>query len=101
MFTDAKIDAIKELQPDLVIGFSDIQAQIAHDLIREGMNVWCTNQRSLDEIQETLLQFAAIVNRRNEGLEHLTTWNRKLETWRERVKGLDGLGSISRNGLTP
>ena len=55
VFTDAKIDAIKELQPDLVIGFSDIQAQIAHDLIREGVNVWCTNQRSLDEIQETLL----------------------------------------------
>ena len=51
VFTDAKIDAIKELQPDLVIGFSDIQAQIAHDLIREGMNVWCTNQRSLGEIQ--------------------------------------------------
>ena len=87
VFTDAKIDAIKELQPDLVIGFSDIQAQIAHDLIREGVNVWCTNQRSLDEIQETLLQFAAIVNRRNEGLEHLTAWNRKLETWRESSQG--------------
>ena len=87
VFTDAKIDAIKELQPDLVIGFSDIQAQIAHDLIREGMNVWCTNQRSLGEIQETLLQFAAIVNRRSEGLAHLTTWNRKLETWRERSQG--------------
>ena len=37
----------------------------------------------LGEIQETLLQFAAIVNRRSEGLEHLTAWNRKLETWRE------------------
>ena len=55
----------------------------------------------LGEIQETLLQFAAIVNRRSEGLEHLTTWNRKLETWRERSQGLDGLGSISRNGLIP
>ena len=54
-----------------------------------------------DEIQETLLQFAAIVNRRNEGLEHLTAWNRKLETWRESSQAPDGQGSISRNGLTP
>src|SRR5215472_13914228 len=49
-FTSAKIDKILELRPDLVIGFSDLQAQIAHDLIRAGVNVLVFNQRSVEEI---------------------------------------------------
>ena len=36
-FTSAKISAILALEPDLVIGFSDIQADIAADLIRAGV----------------------------------------------------------------
>src|SRR5579862_5512209 len=49
-FTSAKIDKILELQPDLVIGFSNLQAQVAHDLIKAGVNVLVTNQRSIEEI---------------------------------------------------
>src|SRR5215471_1040776 len=51
-FTSAKIDKILELQPDLVIGFSDLQAKIAHDLIQAGINVLVFNQRSIEEILE-------------------------------------------------
>src|SRR5262245_41823697 len=38
-FTSAKVDRICELQPDLVLGFSDLQADIAADLIRRGLHV--------------------------------------------------------------
>src|ERR1700682_3690894 len=47
-FTSAKIDKILELRPDLVIGFSNLQAQIAQDLIQAGVNVLITNQRSVE-----------------------------------------------------
>ena len=60
-FTSAKIDKILELRPDLVLGFSDLQAQIAHDLIRAGTNVLVFNQRSVDEIFEMLTMLARIV----------------------------------------
>jgi len=49
-FTSAKIDRIRELQPDLVLGFSDLQADIAAELVRSGMEVHVFNHRSIDEI---------------------------------------------------
>ncbi|MEM9323653.1 MAG: cobalamin-binding protein [Pseudomonadota bacterium] len=49
-FTSAKIDRILELEPDLVLGFSDIQADIASDLVRRGVPVHIFNHRSVDEI---------------------------------------------------
>jgi iron complex transport system substrate-binding protein len=66
-FTSAKIDKILELQPDLVIGFSNLQAQIAHDLIKAGVNVLVTNQRSVEEIFETILMVARLVGAENGG----------------------------------
>ena len=60
-FLDGKIDKIVALEPDLVIGFSDMQAALADKLIRAGLNVWITNQRSVDEIIETMRQVAALV----------------------------------------
>ena len=49
-FTSAKIDRIVELAPDLVLGFSDLQADIAADLIRAGIEVHIFNQRSVAQI---------------------------------------------------
>jgi iron complex transport system substrate-binding protein len=60
-FTSAKIDKILELRPDLVIGFSNLQAQVAHDLIKAGVNVLVTNQRSVEEILDCILMLARIV----------------------------------------
>jgi len=60
-FTSAKIDKILELRPDLVLGFSNLQAQIAHDLIQAGVNVLVTNQRSVEEILETILLVGRMV----------------------------------------
>ena len=49
-FTSAKIDRILDLEPDLVLGFPDLQADIAAELIRRGVAVHVFNQRSIREI---------------------------------------------------
>ena len=49
-FTSAKIDKILALEPDLVLGFSDLQADIAAQLVRQGIEVHVFNHRSVAEI---------------------------------------------------
>src|ERR1700709_2034892 len=49
-FTSAKIGRIIDLKPDLVLGFSDLQADIAAALIRAGIEVHVFNHRSVAEI---------------------------------------------------
>lgn len=66
-FTSAKIDKIVELRPDLAIGFSDLQAEIARDLIRAGLNVLVFNQRSVDEIFDMMLTLARMVGAESAG----------------------------------
>ncbi|MBI5722233.1 MAG: ABC transporter substrate-binding protein [Burkholderiales bacterium] len=60
-FLDGRIDKIVALEPDLVIGFSDMQAALADKLIRAGLNVLVTNQRSVAEIFATLRLVAGLV----------------------------------------
>ncbi|MGB5706027.1 MAG: cobalamin-binding protein [Arenicellales bacterium] len=60
-FTSAKIDKIMALEPDLVLGFSDLQADIASELIRRGVNVYIFNQRSVAEILSMICQLGAMV----------------------------------------
>ncbi len=60
-FLDGKIDKIAALQPDLVIGFSDMQAALADKLIRAGLNVFISNQRSVAQIFATLRLVAGLV----------------------------------------
>jgi iron complex transport system substrate-binding protein len=60
-FTSAKIDEILKLQPDFVIGFSDIQADIARDLIKAGVEVWISNHRSVDGILAYIRRLGAMV----------------------------------------
>ncbi len=60
-FTSAKIAPIVALEPDLVIGFSDIQADIAADLIRAGIEVWISNHRSVDGILAYVRRLGAMV----------------------------------------
>jgi len=60
-FINAKFDKIMALEPDLVFAFSDLQADIAAELIRRGVNVFTFNQRSVDEIFDTILTVGRIV----------------------------------------
>src|SRR5512141_2920246 len=60
-FTSAKIDRIVALQPDLVLGFSDLQADIAAALVRHGVEVHVFNQRSVAEILRTIRTLAGLI----------------------------------------
>ena len=70
-FLSAKTDAIMALQPDCVFGFSDLQADIAADLIRRGVQVTIFNQRSVAEIFTMLFQVAAMVGQAEQGLQRI------------------------------
>ncbi|HXH74812.1 MAG TPA: cobalamin-binding protein [Bacteriovoracaceae bacterium] len=65
-FIRSDIEKIVALQPDLVLGFSDLQKDIARDLIGRGLNVFVTNQRSLEEILGTILLLGRLVGAGNE-----------------------------------
>ncbi|WP_159679759.1 ABC transporter substrate-binding protein [Luteimonas sp. 9C] len=60
-FTSAKIDEILKLDPDFVVGFSDIQADIAAELVRRGVEVWISNHRSVDGIVDYVRRLGALV----------------------------------------
>jgi iron complex transport system substrate-binding protein len=66
-FLSADAEAILALRPDLVVGFSDLQADVAADLVRRGVPVLVTNQRSVAEILQTLRLVTAAVGRGEEG----------------------------------
>ena len=60
-FTSAKIDRILALEPDLVLGFSDLQADIAAELARAGLEVHLFNHRSVAEILRTVRMLGGMI----------------------------------------
>src|SRR5687768_4739480 len=68
-FTSAKIDKILDLQPDLVIGFSNLQADIAAALIRAGVQIHVFNQRSIPETLQTIVMTGTLVGARHKALQ--------------------------------
>lgn len=67
-FTTANIDKITNLKPDLVIGFSDIQADIAKELIARGVPVWINNHRKVTEIYQMIVQLGSMVGKQKEAI---------------------------------
>ena len=66
-FTSANIEKIAALRPDLILGFSDLQADIARELIRRGFNVLVFNQRTVAEIIGMIRMLASIVGASERG----------------------------------
>ena len=84
-FTSAKIDKILALQPDCVLGFSDLQADIAAALIRQGVQVTIFNQRSVAEIFSMLFQVAAMVGQAEQGLQRIAAMQADLRAMQATV----------------
>ena len=78
-FLSAKNEKILELKPDLVIGFSDLQADIARDLTKAGLNVLIFNQRSVQEILDMILALASLVGAAEKGMRLVQTLETGLE----------------------
>jgi iron complex transport system substrate-binding protein len=85
-FLSAKTDKILELKPDLVIGFSDLQADIARDLAKAGLNVLIFNQRSVQEILNMILALSSLVGAADKGAGLVQRLETGLDEIREKGK---------------
>lgn len=66
-FSSADLARILAVQPDLVIGFCDMQADICRDLVKAGIEVHQFNQRTVDGILRMIGVLAALVRREEAG----------------------------------
>jgi iron complex transport system substrate-binding protein len=64
-FINARFEKIEALHPDLILAFSDLQADIAAELIRRGHTVMTFNQRSIPEILQMVRMVGALVGRQD------------------------------------
>jgi iron complex transport system substrate-binding protein len=60
-FINAKFDKIQALEPDLVLAFSDLQADLSAELVRRGIAVVTFNQRSVAEILQMIRMLGGLV----------------------------------------
>jgi len=78
-FTSAKIGQILDLKPDFVVGFSDIQADIAAELIRAGVEVWISNHRSVAGILDYIRRLGAMVGAQDRAAAYVAGLQRGLD----------------------
>ena len=65
-FINAKFEKIEGLRPDLVLAFSDLQADLAAELVRRGMSVVVFNQRTVAEILQMIRMLGGLVGCQSE-----------------------------------
>jgi iron complex transport system substrate-binding protein len=82
------IDKILALKPDLVLTFSDVQADIAADLIRRGVEVHAFNQRSIVRILDMIRTLGAIVDVNEQARQLVGTLETRLAEARSRAERL-------------
>lgn len=87
-FTSAKIDKILELKPDLVIGFSNLQADIAASLIRAGVEVHIFNQRSISQMLNMIATVGSLVGASDKAAELIAELENTLSQARETANHL-------------
>jgi iron complex transport system substrate-binding protein len=87
-FTSANIDKILALKPDLVLTFSDLQADISADLIRRGLNVHAFNQRSIAGILDMIRMLGAMVDASERARQLVGTFETRLAEVRSRAERL-------------
>jgi iron complex transport system substrate-binding protein len=87
-FTSAKIDKILALKPDLVLGFSNLQADIAATLIKAGVEVHVFNQRSIDDILRMILTTGRLVGASQRAESIVRDIQQQIEVARESAANL-------------
>lgn len=85
-FIGGSIPKICALQPDLIIGFSDIQSQLAKDLIEANQQVLIFNQRSIQDILDVIMTLGAIVDERERASQLVGTYINRLNSAKARTQ---------------
>lgn len=88
VFTHAQLEKIKSLEPDLVLGFSDIQKDIAKDLIGMGLNVWVANHRSINGVLNYILTLGGMLGVGTKAQILVDDLKRKIDATYESTKNL-------------
>jgi iron complex transport system substrate-binding protein len=78
-FRDADFDAIAKLKPDLIITYSDVQANITREASLRGLTVLNCNQRSIAEIFDTIAMISRLLGKQAEGDELIASYANGLE----------------------
>lgn len=78
-FREANFEAIERLDPDLILTYSDVQAEITKEAIHRGLPVLNFNQRSIGEIFEFITLIARLVNRQEKGSELIASYEAELQ----------------------
>ena len=87
-FLHARYEKIEALQPDLILAFSDLQAEITNDLVKRGYPVFTFNQRSVAEILQMIRVLAGIVGVPEKGHALVAQLERGLDAIRDSAKSL-------------
>lgn len=77
-FISANIDKIMNLDPDLVLAFSDIQSEIVTNLIKKGQSVLCFNQRDIEGIFNMIQTICCLLDVKQKGLNLISKLNDKI-----------------------
>ena len=86
-FREANFEAIEKLDPDLIITYSDVQADITKEAIHRGLPVLNFNQRSVTEIFEFIELISRVVNQQQRGRELIAAYQSALEKIAQTVAG--------------
>jgi iron complex transport system substrate-binding protein len=78
-FRDANFDSIAQLEPDLIITYSDVQAEITREASLRGFTVLNCNQRSIAEIFETIAMVSRILGKQDDGDALIASYASRLE----------------------
>lgn len=78
-FVGGSVKKIKALEPDLVIGFSDIQAGLARDLIADNLQVLIFNQRSIQEILDVIVWIGCLVDQAHRAKRLVAEYRARLQ----------------------
>jgi len=87
-FLHARYEKIEALKPDLILAFSDLQAEITNHLVKRGYPVFTFNQRSVAEILQMIRVLAGIVGVPEKGIALAEKFERDLESIRQRASEL-------------
>lgn len=77
-FINANFTEIDHFNPDLIIGYSDLQKDIARELIGRGHNVWISNHRTLEEIFQYIQALSNLVGAHDVGREFIAQLKHKI-----------------------
>jgi hypothetical protein len=91
-FINARYEKIEALRPDLILAFSDLQADLAAELIRRGYPVMTFNQRSVAEILQTIRIIGALVGRGDAADQLARSLDRGLDGWDIALSGAPRAG---------